>query len=202
MVMGLAYFSIATASFLIFGLGSYLFPGSNMIILVSVIGLLFDLPVLIAYGMFSTVMPRSGGDYVYISRTFLPPIGFAATFVFWLYGLTFAGGQNAYFTVSFGLSPYLGAIRATSGIPSLVTLSQTLMQPVPLVAVGTVMLLVLFVFMLIPTTVTPQDTLLVVHRGLRRLSPPLRRYAGLRLARPVRDGLQQPCRLARHQHII
>ena len=43
-----------------------------MIILVSVIGLLFDLPVMIAYGMFSSAMPRSGGDYVYISRTFLP----------------------------------------------------------------------------------------------------------------------------------
>src|ERR1017187_6031584 len=75
MVMGLAYFSIAVASFLIFGLCSYLFPGSNMIILVSVIGLLFDLPVMIAYGMFSSVMPRSGGDYVYISRTFVPLSG-------------------------------------------------------------------------------------------------------------------------------
>jgi len=151
MVMGLAYFSIAVASFLIFGLGSYLFPGSNMIILVSVIGLLFDLPVMIAYGMFSSVMPRSGGDYVYISRTFLPSLGFAATFVFWLYGLTFAGGQNAYFTVSFGLAPYIGAIGAVTQNMGLVHFAQNISQPLPLVGIGTLMLLVMFLLMLIPT---------------------------------------------------
>jgi amino acid transporter len=153
MVVGLAYFSIAVSAFLIFGLGSYLFPGSNMIVLVSVIGLLFDIPVLIAYGMFSAVMPRSGGDYVYISRTFLPSIGFAASAVFWLYGLTFAGGQNAYFTVSFGLAPYLGAIGSVGGNPGLVSFASSLTQPIPLVAVGTIMLGVLFVLMLVPTSV-------------------------------------------------
>ena len=153
MIVGLAYFSIAVASFLIFGLGSYLFPGSNMVILVSVIGLILDIPIMIAYGMFSSVMPRSGGDYVYISRTFVPSLGFAASVVFWLYGLTFAGGQNAYFTVSFGLAPYLGAIGAVGGNSGLVSFAQSITQPVPLVAVGTIMLIVLFVLMLVPTAV-------------------------------------------------
>jgi amino acid transporter len=125
-----------------------------MIVLVSVIGLLFDLPVVIAYGMFSAVMPRSGGDYVYISRTFLPSLGFAASLVFWPYGLTFAGGQNAYFTVTFGLTPYLCAIGAITGSAALVALSQAISQPIPLIGIGTVMLLlILFALMLIPTSV-------------------------------------------------
>lgn len=149
--MGLAYFSIPIAAFLIFGLGSFLFPGSNMVILVSVIGLLFDLPVMLAYSMFGAAMPRSGGDYVYVSRTISPSLGFAASVAFFLYGLTFAGGQNAYFTVTLGIAPYLAAIGSTNGNPALVNLSQTLLQPIPLMVVGSLMLVALFVFVMMPT---------------------------------------------------
>ena len=152
MWMGLAYFSIPIAAFLIFGLGSFLFPGSDMVILVSVIGLLFDLPVMLAYSMFAGAMPRSGGDYVYVSRTLSSALGFAASVSFFLYGLTFAGGQNAYFTVTLGIAPYLAAIGSTSGNSGLVSLSQTILQPGPLIIVGSIMIIALFVFIMMPTS--------------------------------------------------
>jgi len=152
MILGLAYFSIPIAAFLIFGLGSFLFPGSDMVVLVSVIGLLFDLPVMIAYGMFSALIPRSGGDYVFISRSFSPVLGFAASFVVWLYGGTFAGGQNAYFTVTLGIAPYLAAIGSTSGNFALVSFAQTIVQPIPIIIIGSIMILALFVILLVPTS--------------------------------------------------
>ena len=66
-----------------------LFPGSSLIgaIIVTIILLL---PHIILYTQFSAAMPRSGGDYVFNSRTLTPYIGFAVNFsmviwnMFWM----------------------------------------------------------------------------------------------------------------------
>jgi amino acid transporter len=136
MIMGLAYFNIAVASFLIFGLGSYLFPGSNMVISIGLIGFLIDLPIVIAYSFFSASMPRSGGDYIYVSRTFGGAVGFAVGIVFFVFLSIFSVGQNAWFATSTVISPGLAAIGSTSGNTALVSLSQTVTHTIPTLAIG------------------------------------------------------------------
>lgn len=61
------------------------FPGASPFWATVIAALLCIFPLLL-YGLFMAVMPRSGGDYVFISRTIHPWVGFAANFNFiaWL----------------------------------------------------------------------------------------------------------------------
>jgi amino acid transporter len=66
-----------------------LFPGSSLIGAFFVMTLLL-VPHILLYTQFSAAMPRSGGDYVFNSRTLNPAIGFAVNFsmviwnMFWM----------------------------------------------------------------------------------------------------------------------
>jgi amino acid transporter len=152
MIMGLAYFNIAVAAFLIFGLGSFLFPGSNMIISIGVVGLLIDIPIVIAYSMFAASMPRSGGDYIYVSRSLSPAVGFATSLIFFIFLSIFSIGQNAWFATATGIAPSLAAIGSTSGNGGLVSLSGTIVTPLPSILIGLVLTGIVFLFLLVPTS--------------------------------------------------
>jgi amino acid transporter len=66
-----------------------LFPGSSLIGAMLVMAVLL-IPHVILYTQFSAAMPRSGGDYVFNSRTLHPSVGFAVNFsmviwnMFWM----------------------------------------------------------------------------------------------------------------------
>lgn len=62
-----------------------LYPGANALLGVAFAAAL-GLPGAFLYAMFTQVMPRTGGDYVFNSRTLHPSIGFAANFSYcvWL----------------------------------------------------------------------------------------------------------------------
>lgn len=57
----------------------YAFPGASPFWVTVIAAALCVFPVLL-YGLFMAVMPRSGGDYVFVSRTVDPWVGFAANF--------------------------------------------------------------------------------------------------------------------------
>ncbi|MEM2985298.1 MAG: amino acid permease, partial [Candidatus Jordarchaeaceae archaeon] len=50
------------------------FPGANLSISY-LIGLIFVLPLYMVYAIFSRAMPRSGGDYIFVSRILGPGLG-------------------------------------------------------------------------------------------------------------------------------
>ena len=80
----------------------FAFPGASPFWVTVFAAALCVFPVLL-YGLFMAVMPRSGGDYVFVSRTFHPWVGFAANFniVAW-YLLVIA--YFGYLLAPFGLS--------------------------------------------------------------------------------------------------
>ena len=57
----------------------FAFPGASPFWVTVIAAALCVFPVLL-YGLFMAVMPRSGGDYVFVSRTVHPWVGFAANF--------------------------------------------------------------------------------------------------------------------------
>ena len=74
------------AIFLVNGLS--LFPGGDPV-LASIITALLFVPLGIVYAMLLMATPRAGGDYVYVSRTLHPALGYVLNFtliVWFLFG--------------------------------------------------------------------------------------------------------------------
>ncbi len=66
------------------------YPSANPL-LGPVVGLLLVLPIVGIYILFSIGIPRTGGDYVWVSRVFNPGIGFHTNFAFTFIVLSVVG---------------------------------------------------------------------------------------------------------------
>lgn len=93
-------------AFAFFGLLLLLFPGVN-ILLMLVIGGLLIAPLAWVYSQLAMTLPRSGGDYVFLSRVFHPIAGVSAAtmhlFIWWS-GLAALGSfwARAFLPFTFG----------------------------------------------------------------------------------------------------
>ena len=94
------------------------FAQSNLLVAIP-IAAAFALPFNLLYGMLSSIMPRTGSEYVFLSRTFHPAIGFMASFAaamsqsFWV-GI--GGSWIAQFVLGPMFSSYaMTAIKQQSG---------------------------------------------------------------------------------------
>ncbi len=101
----------------------FAFPGANIVLVVVIAAVLAIIPTLL-YGWLATVMPRSGGDYVFVSRIMGPLLGFAANFniTVW-YVLVMA--QFALLLAPFGLSAALATIGVVTSNQTLIDWSTT-----------------------------------------------------------------------------
>jgi APA family basic amino acid/polyamine antiporter len=74
----------------------------------------------VCYGLFTSAIPRSGGDYVLVSRMTHPVIGLVSSF-FWISGVILVIAFVAQAFVQVALGPSLTAVGLVSGHHSLVT---------------------------------------------------------------------------------
>ena len=94
-------------------LGPGLYPGANLYlaVLLAFVGIL---PLNFLYVRLAVAFPRSGGDYVSISRTLSPALGFAVNVAAMAYFCLFVGLGGLY-TVQYGLTPLARVWAAYSG---------------------------------------------------------------------------------------
>ena len=88
------------------------FPGASPFWVCVFAGVLCIFPVLL-YALFTAVMPRSGGDYVFASRTLHPWVGFAANFNITAWYLLVIA-YFSYLLAPFGISTAFATIGATA----------------------------------------------------------------------------------------
>ncbi len=101
-----------------------LFPGGNFLL-----ALALDIPLVLAfayaYGLLASMLPRTGGDYMFVTRVIHPVVGVVSS-VCWMVSLFLS---NAFFASSFikvGLAPGLKVIGLLSGSGTLVSWGNSL----------------------------------------------------------------------------
>lgn len=114
--------SIFLAVSIFFTLGA--FPGGS-IWLGLAMALVAALLICLCYGLFTSAIPRSGGDYVLVGRITHPVIGLISSF-FWTSGVILSIAFVALAFVTVALGPSLTAVGLVSGDSSLVTAGEDL----------------------------------------------------------------------------
>jgi amino acid transporter len=109
--------SVFLATSIFFTLGT--FPGGS-IWLGFAMALVTALVICVCYGLFTSAIPRSGGDYVLVSRATHPVVGLMSSF-FWTSGVIISIAFIALAFVTVGLAPSLAAVGLVSGQNGLVT---------------------------------------------------------------------------------
>jgi len=129
--------NIAVGAVFLFLQAPAYFPQGNILVAVTIGTLLMAFTLLWVYSTFAAAMPRSGGDYVYVSRTLHPFLG-------WLLGwsqgmwLTFFWiGFNAWFALTFALPVAFTSIGAATGQSGWINLSNNLLAPFPILGITT-----------------------------------------------------------------
>ena len=110
-------------------------PGADFF-LSEVLGCLAILPVVYVYAYMAVSMPRSGADYVWVSRVIHGLPGFMIGWAFLVGVYMVGGGGNAYSFGTVGLPDTLLTMGYALHNPSLITLTSSLSQPAPAFAMG------------------------------------------------------------------
>jgi APA family basic amino acid/polyamine antiporter len=124
------------------------FPGGDLftILTLAMIACVF---LGLVYALMGVAMPRSGGDYVYMSRSLAPSIGFAVSL-----GLVFFGtltiGPDITYGISTSYAVLFGALGVLTGNNSYFGTSAWLQTPSALFGVGTLLLIVMALISMLP----------------------------------------------------
>lgn len=124
-------------------LGSAFYPGINMA-LSTIICVLLILPLSLVFGYLSATMPRSGGDYVYVSRVMGPALGMMSNFnnTMWWF---FYGGVPSAFLARYGLAPFFRTMGIFTNNPGLTDVGNWFASPIGMFIFGTFLITLLCV---------------------------------------------------------
>jgi len=116
-----------------------------------IIGILLMFIPAVLYVMLSIAMPRSGGEYVWISRTISPAWGLAAGWALTIVGLSWAGSVTPW-GISYGFNMALRSIAVSLSGPSFASspywlLANTIDSPVPMLIIGSIVIASFFLIM-------------------------------------------------------
>lgn len=141
---------------LTFTTAQFIFPGGDMVY-ASLLAIVFSIFPAIVYTMLTWAMPRTGGDYVFVSRIVHPVLGFVVNFsiMFWY---IFFDGILTNWVATLGLSPSLLVIGTVTGVPSLVSLANAIAQPNNTIIIGLVAVAFLSVMLALGTRATINAT--------------------------------------------
>jgi amino acid transporter len=102
------------------------FPGGSMLLSIVIGTVVMAFTLLWVYAEFSAAMPRSGGDYVFVSRALHPIAGWLLAWSQGMWLIFFWIGFNAWFCLTFAAPVALTTIGAVTGHEGFITLSTNL----------------------------------------------------------------------------
>lgn len=139
MYYGVQQIAISYIVFIVLAWGFY--PGASMP-LAALIATLAGLAMGICYAMFATLYPRSGGEYVYLSRTLVPLVGFVVSFSFAFWETFYTGINGAFFSL-YSLAPMLAGLGVQTNSQGLLDASDWFTHGWGIFVAGSAMILFL-----------------------------------------------------------
>ncbi len=125
------------------------YPGANMTLSI-LLTTIFTLVESITYAIFAAAMPRTGGDYVYVSRSLHPALGLALNFNFVVWLIFFiAWGSQAVSTL--GLSTLFSSLAVVTGDSGYQNLSATVSSPVGAFVIGSTLIVLSCILLIVRT---------------------------------------------------
>lgn len=133
-----------TVGFLVATYGAILafLPGADATVSV-LLTVALVIPLVLVYVFFTAIMPRSGGDYVFVSRTLSPSVGFVQSACFWVAEIIFLGVttswiSSVYISSAFSLTGTLlnSSLLSNLGIATTTSTIDFLIGTVVLVGIG------------------------------------------------------------------
>jgi APA family basic amino acid/polyamine antiporter len=117
------------------------FPQSNLLIAIPfALGMAIFFNLL--YGMFAAIMPRTGSEYVFLTRTFHPVVGFMASFAA-AASQSFWTGIGGYWIAQLVLGPLLAGYGAASGNEAIIGIAEWANTPDTWFLFGTTFLIIM-----------------------------------------------------------
>ncbi|HWQ04659.1 MAG TPA: amino acid permease [Longilinea sp.] len=139
---------LAMAELLPLGIGIGLWPSADLGQgLAIAIG--FNLLLVLLYALIGTVVPRSGADYIFTSRVLPAPLAFAGSFAL-LIAVVVAIGALAVLVAQAALTPFILYTASLLNNTSLASYGHAIMQPQGAITTGTVLVLIAFLFSILP----------------------------------------------------
>jgi len=99
LIMNTLGMNVAVGSVLLLQQAPAIFPGGNMVLAVVIGTVIMAFTLLWVYSEFSAAMPRSGGDYVFVSRALHPFLGWLLSWSQGIWLIFFWIGFNAWFAL-------------------------------------------------------------------------------------------------------
>src|SRR6266849_6566434 len=99
LIMNTLGMNVAVGSVLLLQQAPAIFPGGNMVLAVIIGTVIMAFTLLWVYSEFSAAMPRSGGDYVFVSRALHPFLGWLLSWSQGIWLIFFWIGFNAWFAL-------------------------------------------------------------------------------------------------------
>jgi len=117
------------------------YPGANMLGSYA-LALLIVLPTSLAFAMLSAALPRSGGDYVYVSRILGPRLGMMSSFINTIWWFIYGGVPSAFFA-RYGLGPLFRTVGIMNGNQTLIDIGDWFITPAGTFITGAILISVL-----------------------------------------------------------
>src|SRR5881396_3833426 len=119
--------NIAVGAVFLFLQAPAFFPNGNMLVAVIIGTVIMAFTLLWVYSEFAAAMPRSGGDYVFVSRALHPFLGWLLSWSQGIWLIFFWIGFNAWFALTFAAPTAMITIGTVTGSQGWITAANDLL---------------------------------------------------------------------------
>ncbi|OGN86883.1 MAG: amino acid permease [Chloroflexi bacterium GWC2_73_18] len=138
LIYNINFVSIGLMMLFVIQLEPAFYPGGNMLGSY-VLALLIVLPTSLVFAMLAAAMPRSGGDYVYVSRILGPRLGMTSSWINTVWWFIYGGVPSA-FLARYGLGPLCRSVGLISGNGALIDAGNWFVTPEGTVITGAILI--------------------------------------------------------------